>query len=51
MQEILVSLAKIVHENESGCVRYAVWAQDEHDNESGVPDLVLVEEYVFPVPS
>ena len=43
VKSILVSLAREVHANETGCVKYLVLEQTSADSDR--PDMVLIEEY------
>ena len=49
VKAILTSLAKNVHANEKGCVKYLVLEQTSADADR--PDMVLIEEFVAISPS
>ena len=44
VKEILISLAKNVHKNEKGCIKYLVLEQRSSDADR--PDMVLIEEWL-----
>ena len=48
VKSILVSLAKNVHANEKGCVKYHVLEQ--RGNDADRPDMILIEELRRPIP-